>query len=96
MLKERRLDNLEVVLLGVGPVLLGLLVPEDDDTGGHHSVGEQRPDGHEVNQHIQIKDGSDQGCRDTEIEFSWSFKFKHSPNRNPENKVATHGVLYFG
>ena len=39
LLKERRLDNLEVVLLGVGPVLLGLLVPEDDYAGGDHGVG---------------------------------------------------------
>ena len=63
MLKERRLDNLDVVLGGVGPVVLRLLVPEDDDAGGYHGVGEQRPNGHKVNQNIQIKDSSDQRCK---------------------------------
>ena len=40
-----------------------LFVSENDDAGGHHGVGQQGADGHEVHQHVQVKYGTDQGYK---------------------------------
>ena len=46
-----------------GPPCMYLFVSENDDTGGHHGVGKQGADWHEVHQHVQVKYGTDQGYK---------------------------------
>ena len=45
------------------PSHMYLFVSENDDAGGHHGVGQQGADGHEVHQHVQVKYGTDQGYK---------------------------------
>lgn len=40
--------------------------PEDEHTNSHQGVSQQRADGHEVDQILQLKDEGHQGCQETE------------------------------